>query len=415
MIQAVRGTKDNLPPFSTNWQFIESKFRETSSAFGYSEIRTPIFEKTEVFARSIGEETDIVNKEMYTFTDKGGESLTLRPEQTAALVRSVVENSLLQQQSQLRLWYFGPYFRYERPQKGRLRQFHQYGVECIGSYNPEADVEVILLADAMIRAIGIKEYTLIINSLGTTAARENYKKALIEFLSKHKDGLSYDSQRRLELNPLRVLDSKDEKDIEILNDAPSILDYLDEESNLHFNNVKKMLDYAGVKYVIQPKLVRGLDYYCHTVFEFQSNSLGSQNSLGGGGRYNDLIEQLGGKSTPAVGFAFGVERLLLTLDALSVLAEPKDSTDIYVVSLNPELNMFALKIANDLRQLGHRVTGDLNHRSMKAQLREANKLTAKYAVVIGDDEIKENSVMVKNMLESTQETVKIEDLKNYKF
>lgn len=415
MIQAVRGTKDMLPVNSLNWQYIENKFRETSSSFGYEEIRTPIFEKTEVFARSIGEETDIVNKEMYSFTDKGGESLTLRPEQTAALVRAVVENSLLQQQSQLRLWYFGPYFRYERPQKGRLRQFHQYGAECIGSYNPEADVEVILLADAMIRAIGIKEYTLIINSLGTSGSREEYKKALIEFLLKHKDKLSYDSQRRLETNPLRVLDSKDDADIAILENAPSIIDYLDQESTQHFSVVKDMLDFAGVKYQIQPKLVRGLDYYCHTVFEFQNNALGSQNSLGGGGRYNDLIEELGGKPTPAVGFAFGVERLLLALEALNTLPEAQSKSDIFVITLNPELNKYALKIANDLRKIGYKVSGDLNRRSMKAQFREANKINAKYSIVLGDDEIQQNSVIIKNMNDGSQETVKIEDLNSYTF
>ncbi len=415
MIQAIRGTKDTLPVEIDNWYFLENIFREVSDAYGYKELRTPIFEKTEVFSRGIGDGTDIVNKEMYTFEDRGGESLTLRPEATAALVRSVIQNKLANSGTAQKFWYFGPFFRYERPQKGRLRQFHQYGAECVATESPESDVEIILLANSIIKAAGITEYKLLLNSLGNDDSRAEYRKALIEFLNNHKDNLSEDSCNRLEINPLRVLDSKDKRDIDIVKDAPVLSDFFDEESKKHFAKVTSMLDSLGVDYEISPKLVRGLDYYSHTVFEFQSSALGAQDSFGGGGRYNKLFTELGGKATPAVGFAFGVERLLLILEELKLLPAAKPETDIFVVSANEEVQEYAFKITQALRNNHLRVTTDLNGRSMKAQMRASNKSGATYTILIGEDEIQNNTVTIKNMNESTQESIAFDDLSNYKF
>ncbi len=412
MIQAIKGTKDILPDYAGYWQFIEEAFRKVSSSFGYNEIRTPIFEKTEVFARSIGEGTDIVNKEMFTFSSKGGTSITLRPENTAAIVRSVLQNSMLQQGSVLRLWYFGPFFRYERPQQGRQRQFHQYGAECISSPNPEADAEIILLADRLFRAIGIDDYKMLLNTLGTNESRNRYRKELYSYMNSHKDRLSADSVSRLETNPLRILDSKDERDIEIINSAPVILDYLDEESSIHFETVRKLLDASGIEYEIEPKLVRGLDYYSHTVFEFRSDYLGAQDSFGGGGRYDGLFSQLEGKPTPAVGFALGIERMLLILEKSDRLPDLHNAPDIYLVQAGPELtsevNNFALK----LRRKGLKVITDLQKRSIKAQFRESNKLGAKYTIVLGENEISSGKAVIKKMEngeETETELIRLED------
>ncbi len=415
MIQAIRGTKDTLPVEIDNWYFLENIFRRVSDTYGYKELRTPIFEKTEVFSRGIGDGTDIVNKEMYTFEDRGGESLTLRPEATAALVRSVIQNKLANSGTAQKFWYFGPFFRYERPQKGRLRQFHQYGAECLATDSPESDVEVILLANSIIKAAGITEYKLLLNSLGNDQSRAEYRTALIEYLNSHKEGLSEDSCNRLEINPLRVLDSKDVRDIAIVQDAPVLSDYFDEESKQHFAKVISMLDSLEVKYEISPKLVRGLDYYSHTVFEFQSSALGAQDSFGGGGRYNKLFSELGGKDTPAVGFAFGVERLLLILEALKLLPEAKPDTDIFVVSGSEDVQGYAFKITQTLRNNGLRVTTDLNGRSMKAQMRASNKTGASYAILIGEDELANNTVTIKNMQASTQESIPFTDLNTYQF
>lgn len=406
-VQAIRGTKDILPDNIYLWHFLFDKFKEISSRFNYSEIRTPIFEKTEVFHRSIGEGTDIVNKEMYTFIDKGNESVTLRPEATAALVRSIIQNSLNHENPILRLWYFGPFFRYERPQKGRLRQFHQYGAELIGSPNPEADIEIILLAIELIKNIGINEYTLLINSLGNEQSRANYRDALINFLQENSGKLSVESRNRLEVNPLRVLDSKDENDMKILEHAPAIVDSLDAESRLHFTTVLQGLEELGINYEINNKLVRGLDYYSHTVFEFRSNYLGSQDSFGGGGRYDGLFEQLGGKPTPAVGFAFGIERLLLILEQIGKLPEINQQIDFYFIIQKSEYYNFAQGIANKLRQNGKSVLVEILRRSLKAQMREANKVAANYAVIIGESEFLENKLTVKKLDESTQETLSV--------
>ncbi len=408
-IQAVRGTKDLLPDSIYLWHFLFDKFKEISKRFNYSEIRTPIFEKTEVFNRSIGEGTDIVNKEMYTFSDKGGESITLRPEATAALVRAVIQNSLNHENSILRLWYLGPFFRYERPQKGRLRQFHQYGAELIGSPNPEADLEIILLANELIKFIGIEDYSLLINSLGNEKSRQNYKQTLVDFLQSNSDKLSPESRSRLQINPLRILDSKDEQDIKLLESAPLIIDSLDVESKLHFEQVLNGLRELGINYEINNKLVRGLDYYSHTVFEFRSNYLGSQDSFGGGGRYDGLFEQLGGKPTPAVGFAFGLERLLLILEQINKLPPKQDKLDYYFIIQNTKYFNHAQKIASILREKGFSATVEILRRSFKSQMREANKIGANYAVIIGESEYAENKVTLKNLSTSVQETLSIEE------
>ncbi len=415
MIQAIRGTKDILPESVGKWHFIEDNIKKVTKLFGYKELRTPIFEKTEVFNRTIGEATDIVNKEMYTFTDKSGDSITLRPEMTAALVRALVQNNMLTQSKIQRLWYFGPFFRYERPQKGRQRQFHQFGVECLGSEYPESDVEVLQLADMLFNTLGISEYVLKINSLGNSESRANYKKALVEFLKSVSEDLSEDSRNRIEKNPLRVLDSKNERDIELLKDAPIILDYLDNESNNHFKAVTSALDELGINYEIDSKLVRGLDYYCHTVFEFQSTHLGSQDAFGGGGRYDGLVEQLGGKPTPAIGFALGVERMLIILEQMNIFDNMVDKVDCYIVAKGENVPVYASKIAGVLRSRGLSVVNELNRRSMKAQMREANRMNASYAIIIGENEMNENKVLIKNLGDSSQKEIEFEILKTYNF
>ncbi|MFC2129982.1 histidine--tRNA ligase [Bacteroidota bacterium] len=416
MIQSIRGTKDLLPDSIAYWQFMEDVFRKVSGKFSYHEIRTPIFEKTEVFSRSIGETTDIVNKEMYTFIDKGGESVTLRPEGTANLVRSVIQNSLIQASSTLRLWYSGPFFRYERPQKGRLRQFHQYGAECIGSSYPESDAEIILLANDIISSTGIKEYKLLLNTLGSDGTREKFKSALVEYLQSSKNELSEDSKNRIETNPLRILDSKSERDKQILHNAPVILDFLDSESLEHFEKVKELLENSGIDIEITPQLVRGLDYYCHTVFEFQSSALGAQDSLGGGGRYDGLFEQLGFKQkVPAVGFAMGVERLLIALEQTNSLPDINTSPKVYIATTNPDLSKFLMDIASRLRNKGISTIYDLQKRSVKAQLRDANKLNCLFTIIIGEDELKQNKVTVKNMDTSEQTAVEIDLIDNFQF
>lgn len=415
MIQAIRGTKDILPDDIKKWHYVENKFNEITELFGYKELRTPIFEKLEVFDRTIGEGTDIVNKEMYTFIDKSGDLIALRPEMTAALVRSLVQNNLLAQSKLQRLWYFGPFFRYERPQKGRQRQFHQFGIECLGSEFPESDVEVIVLADKLFKSLGIKEYNLIINSLGNKQSRASYRKALVEFLTNVKDKLSFDSRNRIEKNPLRVLDSKDKDDKEVVKEAPVILDYLDKESKMHFDDVTSKLDYLNIKYEINPRLVRGLDYYSHTVFEFQSNYLGSQDSFGGGGRYDGLVEQLGGKSTPAVGFALGVERLIIILEKMNVFDKIDDLIDCYIVSHGQGTIPYSLKVAGKLRDLGLKVVNELNRRSMKAQMREANRMQAKYAIIIGEEEVNDEKITVKDLKKSEQTSLSINDIEKYEF
>ncbi|MCX6146282.1 MAG: histidine--tRNA ligase [Candidatus Kapabacteria bacterium] len=413
MLQAVRGTKDLLPDVINDWHYIEEIFRKVTKKFNYKELRTPIFEYTEVFSRGVGEGTDIVNKEMYTFQDKGENSLTLRPEMTASLVRAVIQNNLTAQETVARLWYFGPFFRYERPQKGRQRQFHQFGAECLSSANPESDVEILLLADNLIKELGIKDYKLLLNSLGNKSSILSYKKELTSFLKSEFENLSEDSKRRLDQNPLRVLDSKDEKDLKVTQNAPKLIDFLDEESKEHFKFVTNSLDHLNINYEINHKLVRGLDYYSHTVFEFQSNYLGSQDSFGGGGRYNELFEELGGKHTPAVGFAFGVERLLMILESQKLINKNNNNLDFYIVCFGKEYFSYVIEISTLLQKNGYSVNYDISRKSFKSQLKDSDKLKANFSVIIGENEVISNQFVVKNMISGEQMKIKLENFSKF--
>ncbi len=349
-INAIRGMNDILPDQTPVWQFLESSVKSVLGTYGYTEIRMPIVEQTDLFKRSIGEVTDIVEKEMYTFDDRNGESLTLRPEGTASCVRAGEEHGLLFNQAQ-RLWYQGPMFRYEKPQKGRYRQFHQIGIETFGMANADIDAEVIMLSARLWQQLGIADaVTLQLNSLGSNEARAEYKEALVAYLSAHKDQLDEDSLRRLSSNPLRILDSKDAKTQALLDDAPSLADYLDDESREHFSDLCEMLDQAGIAYELNPRLVRGLDYYCKTVFEWVTDKLGAQGTVCAGGRYDGLVKQLGGRPTPAVGFAMGVERLILLLETLSVIPdEVKQPFDLYLAAEHKGLQKSLMVLAEQLR------------------------------------------------------------------
>lgn len=409
MINSIRGTKDILPTEIPIWNFVEQTLRRVSNLYGFEEIRTPIMEKTEVFLRSLGAETDIVNKEMYTFVDKGGESITLRPEMTAAIVRSIIQNNLLFGSNILRLWYFGPLFRYERPQKGRLRQFYQYGAELVGSSEPEADVEILLLANSLIEELGISNYTLKINSIGNSTSRKVYRDVLVNYLFEHKEQLSKESKERLERNPLRILDSKDQGDQAILANAPNILDYLDTESIGHFNRVQTLLQKNGIEFVVNPKLVRGLDYYSHTVFEFQSEVLGAQDSFGGGGRYDELFQQFGGGQVPAIGFALGIERIIIILEHLKIFKQKLEPL-VFVAYTNPMYINEVISVAETLRKNRIPAIFDLKKKSLKGQLKEANKHNATFALILGDEEIAQHRATLRNMNDSTQSSIPLDNL-----
>lgn len=408
MIRSPRGTNDILPNEISKWQYLEEAIRRVTKNYGYNEIRTPIFESTEVFARSIGDTSDIVNKEMYTFLDRGDNSLTLRPEMTAALVRSCIQNGLAYRGELERLWYYGPFFRYERPQKGRFRQFHQFGAECLSSSNPESDVEVILLAVALIEELGIKDYSLNINSLGNDESRKNFRDSLVEYFSDYKDDLSEDSLRRLEENPLRILDSKDPNDIIISKNAPNILDSLDNESKEYFDSVIDFLDKAKVNYNITSSLVRGLDYYSHTVFEFQSNALGAQDSFGGGGRYDGLFKQLGGKQTSAVGFAFGVERLLLILESLQN-QNLNEKVDYYIISGDEKYISNAIELAQVIRKKNYITITDIQRKSFKSQMKDANKRNANKVIIVAERELENGNILLKDMNTGEQQEINLDE------
>lgn len=411
-LQAVRGTRDIFGPEMNAWHRVESVFREVTNAFSYQEFRTPIFESTELFKRGVGEDTDIVGKEMYTFDDRGGDSLTLRPEMTAPIVRAMIEHSILHHHPLTRLWYSGPQFRYERPQKGRYRQFHQFGAECIGSAHPESDAEVILLAYEVLRRAGVSKFTLELNSLGTSDVRSAYRTALIAYLTAHVNELSPDSQRRISTNPLRVLDSKEDRDRSIVAAAPLLSSFFDDKSVEHFSAVCHLLDVAGVPYVLNPLLVRGLDYYNQTVFEFTTTELGSQNAIGGGGRYDPLFAMLGGGDVPAVGFSIGIERLMLLLEAENGgWGEPAES-GIYLCAIGDAARLPVHTIAFRLRAKGHRVITDLQRRSMKVQLKDANRERVHWTVMIGDEELAAGTAVVKNMETGEQQTVAQQDLES---
>ena len=412
-IQAIRGMNDTLPEQTPVWQKLESLFRQVVSSYGYSEIRMPIVENTNLFKRSIGEVTDIVEKEMYTFADRNGDSLTLRPEGTASCVRAGNEHGLLYNQER-RLWYTGPMFRHERPQKGRYRQFHQFGVETFGIASADVDAEVILLSARLWKALGIEQHVeLQLNSLGSNEARGLYKEALVEFLEKHVDKLDEDSKRRMTTNPLRVLDSKNPEVQALLVDAPKLSEHLDDESVAHFEQLQRYLDAAGVKYVINERLVRGLDYYNRTVFEWVTSSLGAQGTICAGGRYDGLVEQLGGKPTPAVGFAMGLERIILMLETLELNDDVKNDVDIYSVLVGDGTDIAGFKIAELIRselpalKMMHHCGGC----NIKKQMKRADKSGARVALIIGENELESGCVTIKD-LQGThpQQTVAMDDL-----
>ncbi|XAF52349.1 histidine--tRNA ligase [Marinobacter alkaliphilus] len=397
-IQAIRGMNDILPEQTPVWQYVESTVRQVLGQYGYQEIRMPVVEQTELFKRSIGEVTDIVEKEMYTFDDRNGDSLTLRPEGTAGCVRAAEEHGLLFNQTR-RLWYTGPMFRHERPQKGRYRQFHQIGVECFGMDGPDIDAELLILTARLWQALGLAGHTrLEINSIGTSEARKVYRQALVDYLDQYRDQLDDDSKRRLTTNPLRILDSKDAGTRKILEGAPSLDDYLDDESRAHFEQLKGLLDAAGVKYSVNPALVRGLDYYGKTVFEWITDSLGAQGTVCAGGRYDGLVEQLGGKPTKAVGFAMGLERLILLLETLELVPDyVNNHADVYVTAMGDKVIAPAMAIAEELRSAlpGSVVVTHCGGGSFKSQMKKADRSGARYAVILGENELASGNVGLK--------------------
>ncbi|WP_144213505.1 histidine--tRNA ligase [Shewanella donghaensis] len=410
-IQAIRGMNDILPTQSPLWQQVEAVIRSTVSAYGYSEIRTPIVESTDLFKRSIGEVTDIVEKEMYTFADRNEDSLTLRPEGTASTVRAGNEHGLLYNQEQ-RLWYMGPMFRHERPQKGRYRQFHQFGVEVYGIPTADTDAEVLMLSARLWDSFGIQDHVkLELNTLGDPAERAAYRDALIAFLEQHKEQLDEDSQRRMYSNPLRVLDSKSPQVQAILTDAPALMDYLGEESKTHFSTLCELLDAVGIQYTINPRLVRGLDYYNRTVFEWVTDSLGSQGTVLAGGRYDGLVGQLGGKDTPAVGFAMGLERIVLLLETLGLDKDVAPVVDVYVAAMGENCLVEAIKIAQELRQSlpQLKVMSHCGGGNFKKQMKRADKSGAEYALIIGENEIANNQVAVKPLRNKNEQLLVARD------
>lgn len=407
-IQALRGTRDILPEEVVYWQKVEAIAREILGKAAYQEIRTPIFEETGLFERGIGEATDVVGKEMYTFLDRGDRSITLRPEGTAGVVRSFIENSLFAQGGVQRLWYTGPMFRYERPQAGRQRQFHQIGVEVLGSSDSRADVEVIAIATNILQTLGLKSLRLDINSLGNAEDRQQYRQALIDYLTPYKNELDADSQDRLTRNPLRILDSKDERTKEISLNAPSILDHLGVDSKRHFDQVLQLLTDLGIAYQLNPRLVRGLDYYTHTAFEIISDDLGAQATVCGGGRYDGLVAELGGPDTPAVGWAIGLERLIILLQKLQETSNRL--LDFYVVSRGEKAEPQALILGQKLRQIGFSVELDLSGSAFKKQFTRADKSGAVGCLILGDEEAENQAVKLKWMATKEQQTVSQIDL-----
>ena len=410
-LRAVRGFNDIFPPASEHWQLVEQAASEVLGRAGYGEVRLPLIESTSLFARSIGSSTDIVEKEMYTFDDRNGDSLSLRPEGTAGCVRAGINHGLFNG-SQQRLWYRGPMFRHERPQKGRYRQFHQIGAEAFGIESPEAEAELIAVAARLWKHLGLDRLRLTLNSLGSPGDRARYREALVDYLKRHEGGLDEDSKRRLEANPLRILDSKVEPTREILSGAPRITDFLDEEAQIHFSGLRKRLDAVGIDYELDPFLVRGLDYYTGTVFEWTTGDLGAQDAVCSGGRYDGLVEQLGGRPTPAVGWALGLERLILLAGAHGSLPEPA-VPHAYFVALGEEAECEALVISERLRDSVPflRLTLNAGAGSMKAQLRHANRLGAGLALIVGDAELEERKVTLKYLRrDADQETIAVADL-----
>lgn len=405
-LQAIRGMNDILPDVSPVWQYLEGQVKAVLDQYGYREIRMPVVEPTALFERGVGEHTDIVEKEMYTFEDRGGDSLTLRPEGTAGCVRAALQHGLLHNQVQ-RLWYQGPMFRYERPQKGRYRQFYQIGAETFGIATPDIDAELILVSARLLANLGLTEHvTLNLNTLGSSDARARYRKALVDYLETVKDKLDADSQKRLYSNPLRILDSKSESTQAVLDGAPDFDDYLDDESREHFETLCRLLDKAGVNYVINPRLVRGLDYYSRTVFEWITDSLGAQGTVCGGGRYDSLVPMLGGKPTPAAGFALGIERLILMLETLNKIpASVFNTVDAYVIMAGSAAEEAGMALAEQLRtdSPGLRIQSHCGGGSFKSQMKKADKSGARIALILGEQEVQDRTVGIKFLREEKEQ------------
>lgn len=395
--KAIKGTKDVLPKDVHKNQYIEATALDIASKFGYKEIRTPVFEHTELFQRGVGDTTDVVQKEMYTFDDKGGRSITLRPEGTSGAVRSYLENGLCNEALPQKVCYLISCYRYEKPQAGRLREFHQFGVECFGSASPLADAEIIALAKSLFDTLGVKDLSLEINSIGCPTCRAEYHKALKEYFSSRKDELCDTCKSRLDRNPMRILDCKSPICHEIAEGAPVVIDYLCDECKEHFENVQKYLKAQNIEYTINPQIVRGLDYYTKTVFEFVSNSIGAQGTVCGGGRYDGLVEELGGQHTPSLGCAIGIERLMLLMEAQGCEFPEAEKPDLFIVALGEKATLKAVEIAKDMREEGFSALLDLNQRSVRAQMKYADKLGAKFNVVIGDNEVEAKTAKLKNM------------------
>ncbi|WP_054941871.1 histidine--tRNA ligase [Paenibacillus ihuae] len=402
------GTQDVLPGAVEKWQYVEGKARDLCRRFNYREIRTPMFEHTGLFERGVGETTDIVEGEMYTFKDKGDRDLALRPEGTAGVVRAYVQNKLYGEPDVSKLYYIGPMFRYERPQAGRYRQFHQFGIEAFGAVDPAIDAEVISLGYQFYKDLGLKDVRVELNSVGNAPSRAAYREKLLNFLRPMRDNLCSDCQRRMERNPLRVLDCKVDQDK--FGGAPSILDSLDEECTTHFEKVKSHLDTMGVEYSINPRLVRGLDYYTHTAFEYKAAGIGSIDTVGGGGRYNGLVEEIGGPDQPGIGFGIGLERILLILENQGVELETAKPLDVYFVALGEAADLEITKQLFHLRSQGFSAERDYLGRKMKAQMKSADRMSARYTAILGEDELNNGVIALKSMATGEQRTVKLEDL-----
>lgn len=413
LTNAPRGTKDILPEESVKWVYLENKFREICKAFCYKEIRTPIFEHTELFSRSVGEATDIVQKEMYTFLDKGGRSITLKPEGTAPTARAFIEHKLYSRVLPQKYYYIIPGFRYERPQAGRLREFHQFGVEVFGSPSPIIDVEIMVLAVNFLKCLGLDGIKLHINSIGCNKCREQYKAALKEFVKENSNGLCNTCKERLDKNPLRILDCKNTECKEITKGAPIIIDYLCDECSGHHKEVQELLKTIGIDFEVDNMIVRGLDYYTKTVFEIISDDLGAQSTVCGGGRYDNLIEECGGPPTPGAGFGMGIERLINILEKRNLLDLPDDKLDVFLATADKTYVKEAITLLYELRQKGLCAEMDYMERSLKSQMKYANKLAARFAVIIGDEEIKTGYYTIRNLEEATQEKVKYDDIYDY--
>lgn len=410
--KAIKGTKDVLPKDVHKNQYIEATALDIASKFGYKEIRTPVFEHTELFQRGVGDTTDVVQKEMYTFDDKGGRSITLRPEGTAGAVRSYLENGLCNEALPQKVCYLISCYRYEKPQAGRLREFHQFGVECFGSASPLADAEIIALAKSLFDTLGVKDLSLEINSIGCPTCRAEYHKALKEYFSSRKDELCDTCKSRLDRNPMRILDCKSPICHEIAEGAPVVIDYLCDECKEHFENVQKYLKAQNIEYTINPQIVRGLDYYTKTVFEFVSNSIGAQGTVCGGGRYDGLVEELGGQHTPSLGFAMGIERLMLLMEAQGCEFPEAEKPDLFIVALGEKATLKAVEIAKDMREEGFSALLDLNQRSVRAQMKYADKLGAKFNVVIGDNEVETKTAKLKNMQTGEETEINLDTFVN---